>query len=71
MPRSRLPFPSILVASNDDPYASPGFSRELASAWESRLVTLVGAGHVNGASGLGAWPEGKVLLHELLRHEVL
>lgn len=71
VPRSRLPFPTVLVASSDDPYASLDFSRELATAWGSRLVTLVGAGHVNGASGLGAWPEGRELLNELLRHELL
>lgn len=71
LPRARLPFPSVLVASSDDPYSSPGFARELASTWQSRLVMLDGAGHVNSESGLGAWPEGKELLRGLLRHEVL
>ena len=65
MPMQRLPFPSIVVASSNDEYVSIERAREFAAAWGSRLVEIGEAGHINGASGFGAWPEGEALLKEL------
>jgi len=65
LPMRPLPFPSILVASDDDPYGTLEFSRQCAAAWGSRLVELGAAGHINSASGYGAWPEGLRLLGQL------
>lgn len=67
MPMRRLPFPSVLVASTDDPYAAIARSRAFAAAWGSRFVVLDGAGHINSVAGYGPWPEGERLLAELLR----
>ena len=67
MPRNRLPFPSIAVASTDDPYVTLERSAELAHAWGSELVNIGPAGHVNSASGLGDWPAGFALLERLRR----
>ena len=64
IPLVRLPFPSIVVASTDDPFATMERSREFASAWGSELVTLARAGHVNADAGYGPWPEGRRLLEE-------
>jgi hypothetical protein len=66
VPRRRLPFPSMLVASTDDPYCDPARARELAEGWGARLVDAGAAGHLNAESGLGAWPAGHALLAELL-----
>lgn len=66
MPRRPLPFPSIVVASSDDPYLSMKRARLFAEAWGSRLVEIGNAGHLNSASGLGDWPAGRLLLDELL-----
>jgi predicted alpha/beta hydrolase family esterase len=66
MPLKPLPFPSILVASEDDPYLSMERARIMAESWGSRLVVVGALGHLNSASGLGAWPEGRALLDELL-----
>lgn len=66
MPLRPLPFPSILVASEDDSYLSMERARIMAEAWGSRLVEVGARGHLNSASGLGAWPEGRALLDELL-----
>jgi predicted alpha/beta hydrolase family esterase len=66
MPRARMPFPSIIVASTDDPYISVDRARELSEVWGSRLVLIGPAGHINGASGHGPWAEGEALLMELL-----
>ncbi|MGC2696868.1 MAG: prephenate dehydrogenase/arogenate dehydrogenase family protein [Candidatus Angelobacter sp.] len=69
MPRDLLPFPSVFVASSNDPYLKPERARELARAWGSRFVDIGAAGHVNGESGLGDWPEGKRLLRHLIEGE--
>lgn len=66
IPLIRLPFPSIVVASTDDPFVSPERAAAFARAWGSRLVTLEGAGHINADSGFGPWPEGRRLLTELI-----
>jgi predicted alpha/beta hydrolase family esterase len=67
MPMRRLPFPSIVVASRNDPYAEPARVREFAEAWGARLVDVGEAGHINADSNLGDWCEGHRLLEELLR----
>ena len=59
VPREPLPFPSRVVASDDDPYASLAWSQSIARAWRSDVVVLAGAGHINTASGFGPWPDGR------------
>ncbi len=66
IPRQRFPFPSIVVASSNDPYLALGRARELAEAWGSTFVEIGSAGHINSESGLGDWPEGKRMLRRLL-----
>jgi predicted alpha/beta hydrolase family esterase len=65
IPRAQLPFPSVVVASSDDPFAELARVRELARAWGALLVELGAVGHINADSGLGDWPEGRALLAEL------
>lgn len=60
----RLPFPSIVVASSDDPYVTFERAKAIAAAWGSRFVEIGAAGHINGDSGYGEWPEGERLLLE-------
>ena len=66
VPLVRLPFPSIVVASDDDTYVTAARARAFARAWGSRFVGLSGVGHINTDSGLGQWAEGRALLDELL-----
>jgi uncharacterized protein len=66
VPLVRLPFPSIVVASDDDAYAPRERAEAFARAWGSRFVGLSGVGHINSDSGLGDWPEGRALLDQLL-----
>lgn len=66
MPLAPLPFPSIVVASTNDGYCSLERARRFADAWGSRFVDIGAAGHINSASGLGAWAKGRALLAELL-----
>ena len=61
----KLPFPSTLVASTDDPYCSFERAGVFASAWGSAFLSLGAYGHINAQSGLGAWPQGQELLSAL------
>jgi predicted alpha/beta hydrolase family esterase len=65
--RERLPFASLVVISSDDPYGSPERAAQLASDWGSASFSIGDRGHINGDSGLTDWPQGRALLHELLR----
>jgi uncharacterized protein len=58
VPRDPLPFPSVLVASSNDPFATLEESADLALAWGSQFTEAGEAGHINTASGHGPWPEG-------------
>lgn len=58
MPSRRLPFPSIVVGSHDDPYMSFDRLDHFASLWGSEIVDLGKAGHINVASGYGRWERG-------------
>ncbi|MBO9712618.1 alpha/beta hydrolase [Sphingomonas sp.] len=65
-PLTALPFPSIVVASHDDPWIDIQRARDLANAWGSHFVDAGHQGHLNADSGLGWWPEGQKLLDRLL-----
>ncbi len=58
VPRERLPFPSMLIASADDPYCRLERARHFAAGWGSELVEVGPAGHINAESGHGPWPDG-------------
>lgn len=63
--RRRLPFPSLLVASSNDPVCNLTQAAAFAAAWGSAWCLLGAHGHINGDSGLGDWEEGMALLKSL------
>jgi hypothetical protein len=67
VPRLRLPFRSVVVASTNDEYVSLEQARSYATSWGSSFVDIGSAGHINTASKLGAWPAGYSILEDL-RH---
>ncbi|SAL86815.1 alpha/beta hydrolase [Caballeronia terrestris] len=64
-PRTRLPFPSIVAASTNDPLARIERVEELAQAWGSRFIEVGAVGHLNPASGHGEWPRAEEFVAEL------
>jgi len=66
VPLRPLPFPSVLVGSEDDPYASLEDAAAMALVWGSEFRSAGAAGHINTASGHGDWPDGRRALEELL-----
>jgi predicted alpha/beta hydrolase family esterase len=65
-PSKPLPFPSILVASSDDPWISIERAHSLALNWGSHFVDAGPQGHLNAASGIGWWVEGQELLDRVI-----
>ena len=66
-PAEALPFPSLLVASRNDPWMGFETAKSLARRWGSTLVDAGDAGHINADSGLGSWDYGKALLARLIQ----
>jgi uncharacterized protein len=58
IPRDPLPFPSVLVASSNDPFSTLEDAADISAAWGSKLIEAGEQGHINTASGHGPWPEG-------------
>jgi uncharacterized protein len=67
VPIEPLPFPSIVVASSNDPYLTVGHARVCAEIWRSRFHDAGPEGHLSASDGLGDWPAGRALLGELRR----
>jgi predicted alpha/beta hydrolase family esterase len=65
LPLLSLPYRSVVVSSEDDPYGSPEFAKSCADAWGSEFVSIGRAGHINSASNLGIWTQGLQLLNGL------
>lgn len=61
-PGVRPSAPALLVTSDDDPYCSPSRSEQLAASWQVPHVSVGSHGHLNAASDLGQWTEGRNLL---------
>lgn len=67
VPECRLPVPSLLVASRNDPFMDFARAEHWSRVWGSELVDLGGdAGHVNAESGFGPWRFGRVLMARLV-----
>jgi predicted alpha/beta hydrolase family esterase len=65
VPRSRLPFRSIVAASRNDPLGSFSRVAALAHDWGGELEDLGEVGHLNPASGYGDWPQAEVFVARL------
>ena len=65
VPRTPLPFPSLLAASRNDPLCTFEAAQVLAADWGSALVDLGEVGHLNPAAGYGPWPQAATLVERL------
>lgn len=59
-PRDPLPFPSMTIASRNDPFCAFEVAEDIAAAWGSVFLDAGNAGHLNADSGHGPWPEGSM-----------
>ena len=65
LPQRRLPFPSLLVGSDNDPAASAPRAMQMARQWGAEAVLLSGVGHINVKSGHCQWEQGFAYLYRL------
>lgn len=65
--RTALPFPSLLVASSNDPYLSINRAQTLSTAWGSDLHIIGPFHHIGDDSGIGGWEGGKDLLENFIQ----
>ena len=70
VPAQSLPFQSVVVAGDNDPYCHLERARQFAAAWGSRLEVIPQGGHINADSGFGEWPQGLKLLSALRRRAI-
>jgi uncharacterized protein len=68
--KGSLPFPSILVGSENDPHMLLDRARELAVSTGSCFVNAGFVGHINIDSGHGPWLQGEELLQNLIKNLV-
>lgn len=65
IPAIKLTFPSIVVASLNDPYISLNRAKYFAEQWGSEFINIGEKGHINSDSNLGLWEEGQSILQKL------
>ncbi|MGL4323146.1 MAG: RBBP9/YdeN family alpha/beta hydrolase [Beijerinckiaceae bacterium] len=58
VPRHKLPFPALVIASQTDECVPITDAQAYASDWGADFTDAGDAGHINVASGHGPWPEG-------------
>jgi predicted alpha/beta hydrolase family esterase len=68
MPTRPLPFPTTVIASDNDPWCELGVARLWADAWGAQFHCIGAKGHINGESGLAAWLQGQQWLAELMQN---
>ncbi|MBK1721151.1 RBBP9/YdeN family alpha/beta hydrolase [Thiocystis violacea] len=62
LPRGLLAFPSLIVASSNDPWMKLAHVAYWADRWGSGVARIGKAGHINEDAGFGPWPAGLALL---------
>lgn len=65
IPHNPMPFPTQVVASDNDAAVSPARAMELARDWGAEAGIISGAGHINVKSGHQRWEQGFAYLFRL------
>lgn len=66
LPRTILPFPALVVASEDDPYVSVDRAFSMARQWGGGFARFGACGHFGAGDGLGWWRQGEELLDSFI-----
>lgn len=61
-PLTPIPVNSLAIASTNDPYITFERAQYFADAWQIKCISAGAVGHINIASNINDWPEGKVYL---------
>lgn len=66
IPRKPFPVPSLVVASTNDPYVTIERAQSFAESWGADFCNAGELGHINADSKLAYWPQGLLMLGQLL-----
>jgi predicted alpha/beta hydrolase family esterase len=66
IPTQIIPFPTLVIGTENDTYISLKRAEELASNWGSDFVNIGQKGHINSESNLEDWEEGQAFLKQLI-----
>jgi predicted alpha/beta hydrolase family esterase len=58
---------SVLLGSRRRPLLRARARAVFAHCWGAQFMDYGDCGHINADSGLGSWPEGHVLLQDLMK----
>ena len=64
MPTGKLPVPSCIVGSENDPYMTYARAEFFAKSWNARFFNAGTLGHINSDSDLREWEQGRSFLKE-------
>lgn len=65
IPRQRFPFPTLVVASRNDPLATFDRVEGFAQSWGADLLDAGDVGHLNPPAGYGPWPDALALIQRM------
>ncbi|MBF9000319.1 RBBP9/YdeN family alpha/beta hydrolase [Vibrio nitrifigilis] len=65
---AKLPFPTVVVCSDNDIHVSVERAHYFAECWGSKAVHVLNqAGHINADNGYGSWPQMLEWIEELAK----
>lgn len=67
LPHARLAIPSVVLASETDPWMTFDAVSSWARVWGSQLISLGDAGHINTEAGFGPLPQAKSLVEAMFQ----
>ena len=62
IPTKKFPFPSVIVASSNDYWATKEWTIQFSQNRGSELLFIGNAGHINAESGYTNWDDGLDIL---------
>ena len=65
IPRRKLPFPALVVASRNDPLAAFDRVDGFARSWGAELLDAGDVGHLNPPAGYGPWNDALALIQRM------
>lgn len=67
IPEGLIKFPTLVVASESDPYCTLEKAKTFSSSWGSEFLSIGKKGHINISAGFGSWDEGLEILESFVK----
>lgn len=67
LPKTELPFPSTMIASENDPYITIEKLEYWANSMGATFINIGQRGHIGTAAKLGFWDEGQLLFENFMK----